>query len=463
MSRKSRLSEVNRFIGRRSFFWVGLCLVGSLSLTGVELLLALTIQIFLKSIGVMESEINTMGLAIPTDLNYVAMSGLLVAVGGFRFCSQFIVRLSSVQATEVQKARLKVSLMHSVLEKSDRSYRSAAQVHHFFSDVVTRTASGFTNLMIMLSQGLQAIGLLALMIFAAWKESLAAFFLLGIAGLLVKQVTKQIVALSFDFPEKQKSILSGIQKTINSWLFLRITKSEKYAATLTKNEILHFSNRWGHVEIYRTLNQSLASFVGILLIVCLVLLSRTFWSTPGTNLLTFLYLLVRFSAVLTNCIHMSDNLKIEIPFIKIAFDFFKTYSEKEWDEAIAPISRLPLIPVRRLSDRHSIPILNPLSTRGKPPRVSCQGLRYSYSKSDIIFSGLDFDLHAGSQLGIVGESGPGKTTLLHLILGLLEPGDGSILLNEESPKDFFENEENVIGYVGPDSFIIEGAVYLNLC
>jgi peptide/nickel transport system ATP-binding protein len=41
---------------------------------------------------------------------------------------------------------------------------------------------------------------------------------------------------------------------------------------------------------------------------------------------------------------------------------------------------------------------------------------------------VSFSLAAGEILGVVGESGSGKSTLAHLLLGLLEPDEGSIVL-----------------------------------
>ncbi|MBL0311937.1 MAG: ATP-binding cassette domain-containing protein [Holophagaceae bacterium] len=46
--------------------------------------------------------------------------------------------------------------------------------------------------------------------------------------------------------------------------------------------------------------------------------------------------------------------------------------------------------------------------------------------------GISFDVQAGEAWGIVGESGAGKTTLMNLILGLLEPSQGHVLLSGEA-------------------------------
>ncbi len=45
--------------------------------------------------------------------------------------------------------------------------------------------------------------------------------------------------------------------------------------------------------------------------------------------------------------------------------------------------------------------------------------------------GVSLEVRPGEAWGVVGESGAGKTTLMHLVLGLLEPTEGSVRLKGE--------------------------------
>lgn len=62
--------------------------------------------------------------------------------------------------------------------------------------------------------------------------------------------------------------------------------------------------------------------------------------------------------------------------------------------------------------------------------IAISGLVHSYPKDVRQIRFNDFNLSKGSHVAILGESGRGKTTLLHLIAGMMKPGSGSITIGE---------------------------------
>jgi peptide/nickel transport system ATP-binding protein len=72
------------------------------------------------------------------------------------------------------------------------------------------------------------------------------------------------------------------------------------------------------------------------------------------------------------------------------------------------------------------------------PAIEVRGLKREFRASQGLFApprrvvavdDVSFSVPAGSVLGVVGESGCGKTTLARMILGLLEPSGGEVLVD----------------------------------
>lgn len=61
-----------------------------------------------------------------------------------------------------------------------------------------------------------------------------------------------------------------------------------------------------------------------------------------------------------------------------------------------------------------------------PRPFRLRGVDLSYPDGRRVLNGLDFDLHAGNRVGLSGPTGSGKTSLLHLLVGLLQPQAGVV-------------------------------------
>lgn len=66
--------------------------------------------------------------------------------------------------------------------------------------------------------------------------------------------------------------------------------------------------------------------------------------------------------------------------------------------------------------------------------ISVTDLCFSRADGDqvqTLFNGFSFDIAAQEQVALLGDSGSGKTSLLHLLAGLLKPDRGQISINGE--------------------------------
>ena len=70
-------------------------------------------------------------------------------------------------------------------------------------------------------------------------------------------------------------------------------------------------------------------------------------------------------------------------------------------------------------------------TESPPAALECRQLSKTYGTRSVLRA-LDFRLHAGEYVAIMGESGVGKSTLLNLIAGLDVPDSGTLLIDGQA-------------------------------
>ena len=84
----------------------------------------------------------------------------------------------------------------------------------------------------------------------------------------------------------------------------------------------------------------------------------------------------------------------------------------------------------------------------KRPIVEIEDVAFAYGDDDIL-AGVNLVVRHGDFTAMIGPNGGGKTTLLKLILGLLQPNTGIIRVNGQSAR----KASTIIGYVPQDVHI----------
>lgn len=104
---------------------------------------------------------------------------------------------------------------------------------------------------------------------------------------------------------------------------------------------------------------------------------------------------------------------------------------------------------------------DPLSA--EPRTLVLSDVSFTYPGGDHpALSGVNLTLPIGSTLALVGSSGAGKSTLVDLILGLLEPTEGTVRLDDQSLHDVMAAWRSKVGYVPQDVALFDGTIAQNV-
>ena len=94
--------------------------------------------------------------------------------------------------------------------------------------------------------------------------------------------------------------------------------------------------------------------------------------------------------------------------------------------------------------------------------IRFDNVHFAYTQASAI-SNLSFDIYKGDFVGITGRSGKGKTTVLNLLLGFLEPSQGEIFVNNSvTTKSELQKYWPSIAYVRQQPFFIHDSVLKNI-
>ena len=96
--------------------------------------------------------------------------------------------------------------------------------------------------------------------------------------------------------------------------------------------------------------------------------------------------------------------------------------------------------------------------------VRLENVTFSYTKGKQVFRESDFCACPGEIVALVGTSGEGKTTLLRLILGLIEPDTGKAILKAQDGTEQKLNADTRVcfSYVPQGNTILSGTIAENL-
>ncbi|WEG14762.1 ABC transporter ATP-binding protein [Pullulanibacillus sp. KACC 23026] len=97
-------------------------------------------------------------------------------------------------------------------------------------------------------------------------------------------------------------------------------------------------------------------------------------------------------------------------------------------------------------------------------KIDLENIWFTYPNSDKqILKGVSLSLKPGQHIGIVGTSGGGKSTLVQILLGLYEPQQGSVHIDDQ---DLFAYNRNSfrqqVGVVSQETFLLNSTLRQNL-
>ena len=106
---------------------------------------------------------------------------------------------------------------------------------------------------------------------------------------------------------------------------------------------------------------------------------------------------------------------------------------------------------------------DPIEPENLRSDIRFESISFNYPDGPNLFKDFSMNIGYGTSIGIVGDTGSGKTTLAKLLLRLYDPSSGSIKIGDHNIRDMsISSLRNKIGVVNQETFLFDGSIRNNI-
>jgi len=399
--------------------------------------------------GVIGQWLSEVGVNVAASEALIIVSVLIVTV--------FILKMVAAVYTNweilVYSRKCRVDLQGKLMQAYQRQpyveyiQRNSAEYLKNIHDATGHYVSTVQTLLRMLSDGFVS---LLIFIYLAYTNTI---ILTGLALLLatffyvyLRMFKRKSKQYGEQAAQAAQQIIQSIHEGMTGFKELKILGKESYFHAALIDGASRMSDKWAKATLISMLPRFFLEFLLVSLVVFLVLATLA----SGEQLNSVLPTIGVFALASLRLVPAANLLIGSVS--KLSFN----------RHAVSTLYR-DLVQVEKYLQSGTLNSTQSIQPSSKFNKLSLENVGFHYSTTtNWTLRDLSLSIKAGESIGIIGESGGGKTTLIDVMLGLLEPQAGMITFNNIPLQQALPEWRSQVAYLPQEIFIIDATLRENI-
>lgn len=340
-------------------------------------------------------------------------------------------------------------MMKNYMRRGYEFYLSAdtAKVQRSITSDVNNMYALILSLLQLLSDGIVFV---FLVIYCFSQDPVMTILIAGVLLALlwiIKKILKPILKRAGeDNQDYYSSLFKWISQSVQGIKEIKIAGKEKYFVS----EYVKYGHGYvDAVQKYSLYNNIPKLFIETICVMCMIGY-MLFMILSGVDSDVMIQTLTAFAAaalILLPCVNRINNQLNSIAYFE---PFFLGVTDNLQDEISGEKTDLSFA----IEAERQLPVHN---------SIRLEDITYAYPGTEkLIFDHADMEIPVGAAVGIVGTSGAGKTTVVDILLGLLEVQTGTIYADGTNVKEHYRAWLKNIGYIPQMIFMLDDTIRNNV-
>ena len=382
----------------------------------------------------------------------LCMLGFIIAIYIFKAVFLILQTYLLARFANKNRARCTTNLLWQFLHRPYEYYLYAET-----SDIIRTIYGDMDNIFNLLLQCMNfaselvvSLCLGAFLLITDWKMCLLMVLLLGVLTLInVKVIKKHLNIAGEGSRITQAGMYKWILQGASGIKDVKVLRKEYYFTDRYSDSAEGYADNQIKYNVLTNLPRLLIEAVAILGILIYVMISMLM----GVNIASLMTTIAAFAVAAMRLLPSVNRLNTyiaNIAYFEPALDFiYENVNTKGLSEENVLITHNPT--------EEYVPALSFTDT------IELNDITFAYPNTDKnIFTHADMTVPIGASVGVVGASGAGKSTIVDIMLGLLEVKSGEILCDGIDAIEHYPEWLSHIGYIPQTIYMLDDSIRRNI-